>query len=295
MGQREDVTPHPCFDRIAILLPTLAMSMRRFASCVHRRLAATALAATHHLNADDFLARRGIPLPVPVVEGAMDVTARRGFSARRVGRPVDLLVCFRVGDWTAGARGSSYFDPQSPWYNVFYGGYGMRSYKRDGSAWGYGPDGQPRVDEVLDVVGLDYDFLTAGELGCPPERMCFGVEDLVLSRRDGWDVLDAVATVPSALHRMREAYRPNWSYYLAFGLPDATLLGEEELSFAPVRMRGRLHVRQAGPRLSIAWGALCPDTFSGQALLRRILSAMEPHYVPAPPAVADEAPLRRTA
>lgn len=248
---------------------------------VRRELAIRAMEATALLAGErDFLKAAGIPAPVPVVPGALPASAREPFSARTLHRHFDLMVCFAIGDFPDGRDYASYFVPDSPWYNVFYGAYGIRSHKRDGSAWGFGPDGSPCLEELLEVPALDYDFLTAGELGCPPDRMCFQL----LEQRQGalgrWVTCDAVAMVPSGLHRPHEAVDPNPEYDLAFGTPDPWLLDANRASYEPVRMRGRLHFAIAAPRITLVWGAMCPDTAEGNALLAQLLAALAPLYPP---------------
>jgi hypothetical protein len=246
---------------------------------LRRELAIRSMEATGPLAGDrDFLARGHIPAPVPIIPGALPAFAREPFSARALHRLFDLMVLFTIGDFPDGSDFSSYFLPDSPWYNVFYGAYGIRSHKRDGSAWGFGPDGTPRIDEILEVPFVDYNFLTAGELGCPPDRMCFEV----LEHREGtqgrWQTCDAVAVVPSGLHRPHEAVDPNPEYDFVFGAPDAWLLGPTRASYEPVRMRGRLHYAVVAPKITLVWGGMCPDTAAGAQLLTQILAAMTPLY-----------------
>jgi hypothetical protein len=52
-------------------------------------------------------------------------------------------------------------------------------------------------------------------------------------------------------------------------------------AYEPVKMRGRVYMRQMtpGPQpITLAWGALCPDTEAGGALRRSIIDVMGKQY-----------------
>jgi len=127
---------------------------------------------------DNFMAAAKIPTPVPSLPGSIGAVAHEPFMARETRRSFDLVVVFTIGDFADSTGCSEYYNPHSPWYNVFYGAYGLRSYEPDGSAWGFHTDGTPNIPEMLQVPELDYNWLTAGALGCPPPRMCFRTEEV---------------------------------------------------------------------------------------------------------------------
>jgi len=256
----------------------------------HRELAIAAL--TKRSSENDFIGAAKIPLPCPKVTGALDAMVREMVPAQEINivpdyhMPIDLVIVYRIGDYPASLECSAYYDPNSEWYNVFYGGYGIRSYKRDGTAWGYKPDGTPDFDEFFRVPELDYNYFTAAQLGCPPARMCFKKEHCVQGKKNGWDTADAVVVIPSGLHNAATALGHPDSY-ITYGVPGADLLrGREE--FEPVTMRGRMFMRwfrqqptaeQPNPRqITVAWGTLCPDTDKGEQLLNSIIDAMGKEY-----------------
>lgn len=245
---------------------------------LQRQLALLAMSATPLPGKTNFLEELGITTPVPVVPGSIGGVAHEPFLAFDTKRMFDLLVAFTIGDFPSGAGCSDYFNPQSPWYNVFYGAYGVRSYKRDGSPWGIKSDGRPDVDEMLEVPRLDYNFLTAGELGCPASRMCFEVKEVTQGREGAWHFADVACVIPSGLHRVEDAQAPDLTYYAVFGVPEEDYLAGGRESYEPVPMRGRMYWRPVAERLTLAWGGLCPDTAEGQGLMRAILDAMTPVY-----------------
>ncbi|HEX8705108.1 MAG TPA: hypothetical protein VF815_40125 [Myxococcaceae bacterium] len=226
----------------------------------------------------NWLEENRIPARVPVLPGSIGATAHEPFTAGELRRLFDLVVVFTIGDFEDGAGCSSYFDPKSPWYNVFYGAYGVRSYKQDGSPWGFRRDGQPHLEELIEVPSLDYNFLTAGCLGCPPSRMCFRLEEAIPGKEGPWHTAEVACVIPSGLHRMKDAVSPDLSYYAVFGVPEERYLSSQRESYEPVQMRGKMYFRPVAERTTLVWGGLCPDTPEGQRLLNSILDAMVPLY-----------------
>lgn len=239
-----------------------------------RRVARALLRATSHSARFDFLGRSR-DTPHPGVEGATGFYARNWFGPRTTGMPVDLVVFFDLADWAPGAPGSAYFDPRSPWYNGFLGGYGVRVRDASRPPWGFAADGAPLDDEMLAVVRCDYDVLTAGALGCPPDRRTTRVLRAEGVTRGAWRHLRAEFVIPSALHRLRDARRPDPLYYVAFGLPDERLVDAERgESYPPVAMEGEMLYRRIDARTTFAFGAMFPQTDDGVALRARVMRRM---------------------
>ncbi|NTX06541.1 hypothetical protein HUA75_32735 [Myxococcus sp. CA040A] len=245
---------------------------------LQRELAVMAMNATPLPGKTNFLEEVGIATPVPRIRGSIGAVAREPFLAFDNKRLFDLLVAFTIADFPDGAGCSDYFNPHSPWYNVFYGAYGVRSYKRDGNPWGFRSDGRPDVEEMLEIPRLDYNFLTAGELGCPASRMCFEVREVTTGRQGAWHSADVACVIPSGLHRTEDADAPDLSYYAVFGMPEEDYLAGGRESYEPVAMRGRMYWRPVADRLTLVWGGLCPDTPEGQSLMHGIIDAMTPVY-----------------
>ncbi|WP_141617870.1 hypothetical protein [Myxococcus sp. AB036A] len=245
---------------------------------LQRELAILAMKATPLPGKKNFLAEAGIATPVPAIRGSIGAVAHEPFMAFDTKRLMDLLVAFTIGDFPERAGCSNYFNPHSPWYNVFYGAYGIRSYKRDGSPWGFTRDGRPDLDEMLEIPRLDYNFLTAGELGCPASKMCFEVLDVRQGREGPWHMAEVSCIIPSGLHRVQDAQAPDLTYYAVFGVPEEDYLVGGRESYEPVRMRGRMYFRPVAERLTLVWGGLCPDTPDGQRLMGAIVDAMAPLY-----------------
>ena len=234
---------------------------------------------------DDFMQRAGVPMPDPVVPGALPATVRETVPASLLNMLVDVAMIWTLGDFPSGNDCSLYFDPASPWYNVIYGAYGLRSHKRDGSAWGFNLDGSPNWDEFFQVSAVDYNFLTAGQFGCPPNQMTFEIHSRTTGIDHGWFYAQTVATIPSGLHDFR-ATLGNPEAYLLYGIPSPAYLTGGHQPYEPVAMRGHVFLRQMtfGPYpISLAWGVTCPDTPAGNALRGSIITALAQSYLPLAP------------
>lgn len=246
----------------------------------HRELAITAMQAATAMAANDFMHQAKIPMPEAIAPGALPAMIRETVLAEDLHRLVDVDMVWTIGDYVPDLDCSAYYDPSSPWYNVIYGAYGLRSYKRDGLGWGFHRGGQPNFAEFFEVSAIDYNFLTAGQFGCPASKMCFAVEHVDEGSEHGWAFADMVATIPSGLHDF-SATLGNPLAYVIYGVPPRRLLKRGHAAYEPVKMRGRVYMRQMtrGPQpITLAWGALCPDTVAGGALRRRIINVMAKQY-----------------
>jgi hypothetical protein len=246
-----------------------------------RELALKTMLVTQHTPKLDFLLAHDIATPMPIVPGALPGHACVFFpSLLTKGLPVDLMVVWTIADFPDTSICSSYYDPASPWYNVFYGAYGVLSHKANDTCWGFKPNGDPDYDEMFLIAELDYNALTAGQLGCPPEKQNFKVLTRTTGTAGSWSYAETTCTVPSGLHHVRDAINANPLYYSIFGFPDPRLVAGHS-SYEPVVLRGQSFFRKAvddKDKITIAWGALCPDTTEGNALRTRIITAMRLVY-----------------
>ena len=246
---------------------------------VHQDLAVTVLQALQ--NPVDFMPVA--ELPEPQVPGALPAMGRALVKSATLGLPIDVAMVWGIGAFGANDVCSTMYDPSSGWYNVLFGAYGIHSRASDGSTWGYKDDGTPDFDQLLQIFAVDYNKLTAGQFGCPPQQMAFSVESLIPGTKPVpgtsivWDTADVVATVPSLLHDFRTTLKKAESY-LVYGVPDPTfLIGRQ--AFEPVSMRGRLYMRRLRPQVTLSWGTLCPATKDGDAVLTTIIGALGDQYL----------------
>jgi hypothetical protein len=248
----------------------------------HRELAIAAMKAISARFADDFMHQAGIPMPEAIVPGALPAMVRETVPAATLSRLVDMAMIWTLGDYADGLECSRYFDPTSPWYNVIYGAYGLRSYKRDGSAWGFRPNGEPDWEEFFQITEVDYNFLTATQFGCPASELSFQIHSMKTGSSQGWFWAETHATVPSGLHDFT-ATLGDPEAYVMYGIPSPTYLAGEHRPYEPVKMHGQVFLRQmtSGPQpISMAWGVTCPDTPSGNALRDTIMKTLAESYLP---------------
>ncbi len=270
----------------------------------HRALALATMAATKATLPFDFLQKNAIASPVPVVPGSLGGPARVFFPSAFLRMPCDLMVVWTIADFPDDRICSRYYDPGSPWYQVFYGAYGIRSTKPGGAHWGYRSNGQPDYDEIFEIPKKDYNDLTAGQLGCPPAKRCFEIQSSTpLPTRGRWNGAEVQCRIPSGIHhalgdaeevKRFEAWLTaagsvsagwlNPAYYLVFGVPDPAMVPRNHPEYEPVVMRGQLYFRPVTEvrhePITLVWGACCPDTSAGNELLRRIMDDLAARYPP---------------
>src|SRR5262245_20412369 len=104
---------------------------------IHRDVAIAAM--SWQSKANDFMSQAGKPMPELSGDawrtlGALPVMVRETAMAPELNMPIDVTILWGIGEFGDGTC-STYYDPGSPWYNVFYGGYAFASHKPDGVAW----------------------------------------------------------------------------------------------------------------------------------------------------------------
>ena len=249
---------------------------------VHRTIVKHLMDDSKQIIPGSFLAKAGITLPEVPVTGALNGFKYNLFPAQKLNLPIDLFMQFSIGDFLDGYPCSSYFVPDSPWYNVFYGAYGIQSFKPDGMAWGFRANGQPNYNEFFQVPSIDYNYFTAGMFCAPTSAMCFQVTQTTpITVGNGWNGIQVQATIPSGLHQPPKPIDYPWAY-LMYGIPDPNFVSTTHPEYEPVPMLGQLFIKQKAtkPPITLAWGALCPKDSGGPALLQQIISAMSPVFLP---------------
>lgn len=239
--------------------------------------------ASQAAAASDFMNAARIPMPEVLVKDALPAMKRYTIPPSLMPLPVEVCLQFAIGDFVR-YDCSSYFDPESAWYNVFYGSYGIKSRKPDGAPWGFNAAGDLDLTEFFQVPRIDYNDLTAGMFECPPQQRRFTVtafRQLRWQPSNEWFVAEVEATIPSGLHDPRTPL----SYPLAhemYGAPSRKFLANGHVPYEPVAMAGLFFIKpMAGSPdpITFAWGAACPVANGGPDLLRRIVSEMGQKYL----------------
>lgn len=163
----------------------------------------------------------------------MTFTADAAYAAY-TGQPdarLTILYNFPAFDLTRGC--SRLYDPNSPYYNGFYGAYLVR----DGSNAALA-GGDPHEDAAAQIAAFDFFTLVLGDFGLTPEERVF---DFTVTERasgvtyagyEGWTKFQAEFTVNGSAHNAREG---GVLSYLQYGAPGFGPVAEE---FTPVEMHG---------------------------------------------------------
>jgi hypothetical protein len=251
-----------------------------------------AVAAMHEYTrktkaAPDFMTKAGLDLPSVTIPGSLPATTRFEVTANDLHLPTDIELCWTIGDYPGEKDYSAYYDPHSPWYNVFFGSYAMRSYKPDGTAWGYTLSGEANFDEFFEIPKIDYNNFVAGQFHCPPEKMCFEVlkKEVSSTKVDGWDFAQFDATIPSGLHNAARTLG-NPESYVVYGVPNNELLEHHE-EFEKIYMHGEMYMRRVkslnpekvSQPLTVAFGVACQQNGPAQDLRAQIMTALRNKYL----------------
>lgn len=155
-----------------------------------------------------------------------------GAYAAWTGQPdarLTILYNFPAFDYAKGC--SRLYDPDSPYYNGFYGAYLVRDASNAALA-----AGAPDEDAVAGIAAFDFFTLVLGDFGLTPEGRVF---DFTVTGREsgvtfaghgGWTRIEADFTVNGAAHNRRDGVLS----YLQYGAPTFPPAAE----FAPVDMHG---------------------------------------------------------
>lgn len=140
-----------------------------------------------------------------------------GFSSY-TGRKLDLTVFYTYGDFNHLFGTSSFYDPKSPYYGAFYGGYAVLNLLKAEVAYGFDKNGNIIPDEVQMIPEYDMKYLVLPALGCPVNKRVFEVKRSRISRNinyigyKGWTRIDAVIMTNGPAHSYRQWNVAYWQY-----------------------------------------------------------------------------------
>jgi hypothetical protein len=159
-----------------------------------------------------------------------------------LGESVEFTVLYNFGHFQLSKGTSSYYNPNSPYYSSFYGGYIVKP-AADDRRFGFLEDGSINTDELVKVPEFDQKYLVLPSLGCPIEQRVFQEEvtsvkgDVKYAGIDGWTRVDSEIMTNSPVHEYRGFERG----YLQYGKP----MGRFEYSedFPVIQLKGRVYAR----------------------------------------------------
>jgi len=165
-----------------------------------------------------------------------------GFS-KYTNMDLSLTVLYNFGHFESIKGSSSYYNPTSPYYSSFYGGYVIYNNETPAKSFGFYDNGEINVDELALVPKYDQTRLVLPSLGCPLDEIIFrstidnidkSVEYLGI---DGWTMVNTTIITNSPIHKAKESQRG----YLQYGNPQEDYYDGED--FPPITLKGRVYVR----------------------------------------------------
>lgn len=147
------------------------------------------------------------------------------------GLDVDLTIYYSFGNFET-KDFSSIFDPSSPYYSGFYGGYLVKGINEDISL---------NPDLLAMIPSYDYENLILRDLGCPQSQRYFDYK--VLSQdlksyinEENWQCYDLLIETSGVYHTPVQ----DRLHYIQFGRP---VPSENVDSFTPVTLYGRVYAK----------------------------------------------------
>jgi len=163
-----------------------------------------------------------------------------GFS-RYAGRDLSLTILYNFGAFSLKNSSSSFFQPDSPYYSSFYGGYIVKDNKNK-RPYGFSPQGEPIIEEIMAVPEYDFKYLVLSGLGCPEGRLamenlfCQVFSGVEYAGYDNWHKIDGLLKINNPNHDYHDKRR----IYLQFGYP---LKYSDQEEFGLISMQGRIYAR----------------------------------------------------
>lgn len=161
---------------------------------------------------------------------------------------VDLLIYYSYGDFIKGS--STVFDPNSKYFNSFFGCYVIR--QNEIGFYGFKDDGDLDLEEILQVPKYDYDFLVVGSLGLKNESIITDYSASMVSSVDGNHYVELMITTNSMYHQY-EQFNLN---YLQYGLP---YIRKAEQDFFPIQMSGKFKITKYNENITLIYYIFSPN------------------------------------
>jgi hypothetical protein len=203
----------------------------------------------------------------------------RGLSSY-LGESVEFTVLYSFGHFQLREGTSSYYNPESPYYSSFYGGYIVKP-AEENRKFGFLEDGTVHTEELAKVPEYDQKHLVLSSLGCPRQQRVFQ-EEIISTHYNvdyagcqSWVQMDSNIRTNSPVH----AYRRFQQGYLQYGKPMGRLHYKED--FPVIDLKGRVYVRYFEElQATIVLYAMAPSWETIEQVDREILSKAEISAVP---------------
>ena len=166
-----------------------------------------------------------------------------GFSRFIGERDLKLTILYNFPAFDLWRGCSLLYDPQSPYYNGFYGAYLVTGKTESGESYGFTGDGSLDLEAVAQVPQYDFQRLVLGDMGILQSRLVFQwditetEEQASYAGSSGWTRVEADLRVNGVLHERKEFHQS----YLQYGSPAYDLEESGMKEFEPVDMKGRIY------------------------------------------------------
>ena len=163
-----------------------------------------------------------------------------GFS-KFMERELSLTILYNFGafDWKNGS--SSYYNAESPYYNSFYGGYIIQE-QESNRKYGFTPDGEPLIEEIISVPEYDFKYLVMQGLGCPEEKRVMDALSYEITSNvdyvgyNDWYRIDGLLLLNNPNHK----FKSNRRAYIQFGNP---INYSDKEEFGLITMHSRIYAK----------------------------------------------------
>lgn len=195
-----------------------------------------------------------------------------GFS-NFTGKDYSLTILYNFGAFEMREGSSSFYNPNSPYFCSFYGGYVIRNNQDPTAKFGFAADGQIDITAVTSVPKYDQTRLVLPSLGCPANEAIFEGKvdsiqyDVPYIGYDSWVKIDSTITTNSPIHW----YKEDHNGYIQYGKPIAKYYQGKD--FPLTTLKGRVYVRYFEDYgMTFFLYVLAPDMQTIEACDRKILS-----------------------
>jgi len=165
-----------------------------------------------------------------------------GFSTY-TGKDLSFTILYNFGHFDMIKGCSSYYNPDSPYYSSFYGGYVVHDNESPDRMFGFNSNGEADVDMLSLVPKYDQTVLVLPSIGCPSEKIVFDTsidyieKDVNYINLDGWTRIDSTIRTNSPIHKYENKYRA----YIQYGKPHKEYyLGDD---FPVIELKGRIYAK----------------------------------------------------
>lgn len=166
----------------------------------------------------------------------------KGFS-KYTGKDLNLTILYNFGHFEYSEGASSYYNPYSPYYSSFYGGYAIYNNEVPEEGFGFDKNGNINIEELSLIPKYDQTALVLPSIGCPRDRIIFEAKVDAISKDveymgiKGWVKVDSTIITNSPIHKYKENHRG----YIQFGRPNDSYYSGED--FPVIQLKGRIYVK----------------------------------------------------